>query len=89
MAYWNHRVLQRHDPIEGETYVIHEVYYNENDEITMWTENPVTVEAESVESLRFTLANMLGALNKPALREVHLDGKARLIPSTRETSKRE
>lgn len=81
MAYWNYRVLQRHDPIEGETYVIHEVYYDENDEITMWSENPVTAEEETVEGLSFTLANMLDALNKPALREVHLDGKDQLVPS--------
>ncbi len=80
MTYWNYRVLMRQDPVEGETYEIHEIYYDEDGEISMWTERPAEVEEGSVESLRHTLTHMLDALDKPPLREVLLEGKARLIP---------
>lgn len=54
---------------------IHEVYYEGlevNDlEVTSsdvgYTENPVTMTAESVKELRFMLKRMLGALEKPIL----------------------
>lgn len=81
MAYWNYRVVLRLDPIEGETYVIHEVYYNEDGEITIWNERPTTVEEGSLGSLKSTSTNMLEALDSPILREVHWDGKDRLVPS--------
>lgn len=81
MTYWNYRVLMRPDPTEGETYEIHEVYYDEGGEITMWTERPAEIEESSVESLRSTLTHMLDALDKQPLREVLVDGKARLVPA--------
>ncbi|WP_285644998.1 hypothetical protein [Pseudomonas sp. NBRC 100443] len=80
MTYWNYRVLMRHDTIEGEIYEIHEVYYDENGDISMWTEHPAELSEGSVEDLRDTLKHMLDALRKPPLREVLQDGKEQLVP---------
>lgn len=77
---WNFRVMQ-HTQVDKESgrvsqwLAIHEVYYEGlevNDlEVTSsevgYTENPVTMTAESVEELRFMLKRMLGALEKPIL----------------------
>lgn len=80
MGYWNYRVLMRQDPTEGETYEVHEVYYDEDGEISTWTERPTKVGEGSAECLKKTLEHMINALDKPVLREVQLDGKVRLIP---------
>ena len=59
----------------SEWLAFHEVHYESTEvndlEVTSadvgYTENPVTMTAESVEELRFMLTRMLGALDKPIL----------------------
>lgn len=41
MGHWNNRVMQTE--LDGEfTYAIHEVYYDGDEVVTGWTENPVS-----------------------------------------------
>lgn len=93
MNTWNYRVIKSQNPIEGETFKVHEVYYDESGEIEMWTERPVELEEGSMESLETALKGMLDATRKPLLEEALIDGRARLIQvsscrSDRESSDR-
>lgn len=54
MNHWNYRIFKREYPNAiGPTtlYELHEVFYNEDHKIQLWTENPVAGPAESVEEL--------------------------------------
>ncbi|MEL7561233.1 hypothetical protein [Stutzerimonas chloritidismutans] len=85
MNTWNYRVIKSQDPIEGATFKIHEVYYDQSGEIEMWTERPVVLEEGSMESLETTLKYMLDATRKPPLEEASIDGKIRLVPVSSST----
>lgn len=74
MGHWNHRVVRRilieaGEPVEW--FGIHEVFYDhaqgESNPKLGWTEEPISVEGESVEELRETLVRMILALDKPVI----------------------
>lgn len=71
MGHWNHRVVKRivKDFDENvEWFGIHEVFYGLADESdASWTEEPISVEGESMDELRETLERMLRALDKPII----------------------
>lgn len=48
-------------------YSIHEVYYNDNDKVEAWTENPIAPAAENIKEMKQTLARMALAAQKPIL----------------------
>jgi len=48
-------------------YSIHEVYYNDNDQVEAWTENPIAPTAENMKELKQTLERMALAAKKPIL----------------------
>jgi len=89
MKTWNYRVIKSLDPIEGDTFQIHEVYYDENGNIAMWTERPTELAEGSIESLKSTLKAMIDATRKPALQEASVDGRERLVPVPLSGSNRE
>lgn len=65
---WNYRVIKH------PTYVaMHEVHYNAKGQPTMWTENPVTLSAETSEELAEVYAMMARALTDPVLNEEDID----------------
>lgn len=69
MGIWNHRVVRRIVRDFGEDVErlgIHEVFYDVEGE-TLWTDDPVSVEGESIDELRQTLGRMLRALDHPIL----------------------
>lgn len=82
MSTWNYRVIKSQDPIDGVTFKIHEVYYDESGEIEMWTERPTVLEEGSMESLKTTLKHMLDATRKPPLEESPIEGRIRLVPAS-------
>jgi hypothetical protein len=68
MTHWNHRVIKKEYPEEDYTeFAIKEVYYNEDQSIYAWTEDPCRVHGESLESLRQFLERCLKALDQPIL----------------------
>lgn len=69
MSNWNHRVVKI-EQTNGEIYYgIHEVYYDDDNKVNSWTENPVRVQEESIEELRITLERMLKSLDKDIIDE--------------------
>ena len=69
MSHWNHRVVKRMTrefDKDVEWFGIHEAFYEVGGQ-TLWTDEPVTVEGESIEELRETLERMLVALDKPII----------------------
>ena len=73
MGTWNHRVIKRPDSVDEWYYCIHEVYYDEDGSVYLWTENGVRAGSDSVEGVKEFLGLMLEACNKPVL--VEQDGK--------------
>jgi hypothetical protein len=62
---WNHRVLVTEH--KGELYFqIHEVYYTKG-KPDSYTANPVSLGADTIDGLRWTLKHMKKCLVKPAL----------------------
>jgi len=62
---WDHRVV--HSISGGEDiYAIHEAHYKDG-QVVAHTENPVPVQAESIDGLRWVLTGMLLALDKEVL----------------------
>lgn len=59
MSYWNHRIMV-HTEEDGElSFKIHEVYYDDNDTPISYTEEPTTLEGDSLEFLKDCLKDCL------------------------------
>ena len=70
-SYWNHRVMKRTYDDEVEL-GIYEVSYID-DEVTSFTKHPVKLLAEDVDSLKWSLNQMLECLEKEVLDYDELD----------------
>ena len=74
MGYWNHRVVKQ--VINGEDfYSIREVFYNGNNSIWAYTEEPIEISGSSIDELREYLQWCLGCLDKPVL----IDGEVKFF----------
>lgn len=63
---WNYRVIKRnYDGVEK--FGIYEVYYNENDEPTSCTKNPVPIESFNLKELEEDIDKIREALSEPVL----------------------
>ena len=63
---WNHRVLAH--KYQEEVYLqIHEVLYDENGIPNGYTAEPITIAAEDIKGIRWTLNKMKECLKKPIL----------------------
>jgi hypothetical protein len=63
---WNHRVLAHKDEDEM-IFQIHEVYYDKDGNPESYTENSVSVSAESLDGIKWVLDKMRDCANKPIL----------------------
>ena len=82
MNYWNYRVVEKNiknkiDRSEIEydttTYGVHEVYYDEDDNITMWSAESISPYGEGcLKDLEVDIKFMFEACSKPILRESDL-----------------
>ncbi len=81
MSPWNYRVIHKyHEEDETHTYHIHEVFYDENGSIEMWTESAVKPFGETPSELREDIRYFIKAFQKPILIEKIKDGKKILVP---------
>lgn len=68
---WGYRVVKYVTKIPlGETdisYGIHEVFYDENKEISNISEKPTLVISDDVDGIMFALKRMMRACNKPVI----------------------
>lgn len=64
---WNYRIVVKNKGTADETYGVHEVYYNANDEITMLSEEPIAAKGlNSIELMSdFNMQKL--AFNRPIL----------------------
>lgn len=70
--HWDYRVIEFVDPNEGPWRAIHEVYYDEHDRPSAYTEGPAVVvsyDVESMQELADVLNKMRAALERPVLVE--------------------
>jgi len=65
---WNYRVLKSKDG-EDDWYQIHEVYYDENDNVKSWTVNGATVCGNTLVEVRSLLELMLKSLDNEILNQ--------------------
>ena len=82
MSYWNYRVVEKNikDKIDcseivydNTSYSIHEIYYDEDGNITMWSEDSISPYGEScVKDLEVDIKFMFEACSKPILKESDL-----------------
>jgi len=63
MSHWNHRVVQND---KDGLLQIHEIYYNDNGEIWLWS-NPVTPSGETIDELKNDVEYFIAAFDKPVL----------------------
>ena len=64
---WNHRVVKKTYPSGDVEYSVREVFYNADGSIFAYTESPVGIVGESVESLREYCQWVLKCLDEPIL----------------------
>ena len=82
MTYWNYRVVEKDitnkvdcSEIEYDTtsYEVHEVYYDEDGSITMWSAEPIAPYGEGcLKDLEVDIKFMFEACSKPILKESDL-----------------
>lgn len=46
MAEWKLRIIE-HDEVDDKYLAVHEVYFNENNEVTLWSEEPIAILNQS------------------------------------------
>jgi hypothetical protein len=72
MGHWNYRVMRK-----GEShFIIVEAYYNDKNEIYMWSENAIAPQGEDLRSLTTDINYITRALEKPIIIEIG-DGKVK------------
>lgn len=75
ISHWNNRVMKRtYTHLEGtpdefteDYFAIHEVYYDDEGEVTTYTTEPTSPRGENIEELRQSLEWMMEATKKPVL----------------------
>ena len=71
MTKWNYRVMRHSDAFGREHFIIHETYYDDNGNVTGWTEEPSEVLSETRDGIRDELERMLRALDYPVTEVSH------------------
>lgn len=61
---WNYRVIEN-----DKMFYIHEVYYNDNGDITAISEDPMHPHGETLEELKNDMKYFLQAFNRPVLKK--------------------
>ena len=82
MSYWNYRVVEKNITnkidcsdmeYDNTCYSIHEIYYDEDGNITMWSAEPISPYGQGcIKDLEVDIKYMLEACSKPILKESDL-----------------
>ncbi len=76
---WNYRIIE-HDSEKHSYFAIHEVFYNDNDKINSWTENPIDIVGDSTVDIKSILKQMALDAALPTLKESELLESLKLKP---------
>lgn len=66
MTTWNYRAVKT-EHTDGPTFCIHEVYYNDDGDITAWSVDPISPMGETASELASDIRDMLKAFAHPTL----------------------
>lgn len=81
MTHWNYRVIRKHHTeSDSVTYHVHEVYYRDDGNIDVWTQESVAPMGETAAELREDIRYFLRAFRSPILEEQDTDEGSTLIP---------
>lgn len=72
---WNYRIVHEVKTVRGitdETFSIHEVYYNDDGNIDLWSVDPIEPQGCSADDLMEDLCHMMEALTHPVLEKSEL-----------------
>jgi len=69
---WNYRVCHR-PTVPGGGYSIHEVYYDDEGRISMYSKNPITPFGDLPEELEIDMGQMIDAFNLEVLNLNYVD----------------
>ena len=82
---WNYRVIHQILDDGVHQFVIHEVYYSDNDGIIKsWTANPIYPSGETIEEFSRDLSHYQRALRQPTLEMAELE---KMYPPVKEGEK--
>jgi hypothetical protein len=69
MSTFNYRTLRKQDDLGSFYFEVHEVYYNPDGTVSLWTINPKVAFGSTKEELKESLERMLACLEAPLLEE--------------------
>ena len=75
MSHWNHRVVKQVLDDGTDWFSVREVFYNDDNSIYAYTEEPVDISGETIEGLREYLNWCLKSLDIPVL----IDGEVKFV----------
>lgn len=75
MSHWNHRVVKQALEEGTDWYSVREVFYNDDDTIYAYSEEPVDICGESIADLKEYTQWVLDCLDKPIL----IDGEVKFV----------
>lgn len=67
MSHWNHRVVKQILPDGTDWYSVREVFYNDDNSIYAYTEEPVDISGENIDSLKEYCQWVINCLDKDIL----------------------
>ncbi len=71
---WSRKYRVCHRPtIPGGGYAVHEVYYDDDGHVTMYSKQPVSPSGDIPEELEMEMGHMIDAFNEEPLNLNHLD----------------
>ncbi len=80
MSHWNYRVLKKHHEKTGTTiFQIHEVYYDDKNQIKTWTQSSVGPSGETISELNEDVKHFREAIQKPILQESYYEDREILV----------
>lgn len=80
MSHWNHRVIKETLSNGDEWFSVREVFYNKDGSIYAYTENPVRIHGESIDSLKEYCQWVLNCLDKDVLIDGEVEFKEEQEP---------
>ena len=80
MSYWNHRVVREKLEDGNNWYSVREVFYNDDDTIYAYTQEPIDISGESIKELKEYVQWILDCLDKDIL----IDGEVEFIDQDEE-----
>jgi len=75
MSHWNHRVVKEVLEDGTDWYSVREVFYNDDNTIYAYTQEPINISGESIEELKEYVQWILDCLDKDIL----IDGEVEFI----------